>query len=42
MFTRLRELEMPPHTAMAVAQMLPIRSALAAFWEAPYERPLIH
>jgi uncharacterized protein (DUF2126 family)/transglutaminase-like putative cysteine protease len=36
-----RALEMPPHAQMAAAQMLLMRSALAAFWAAPYERPLI-
>jgi uncharacterized protein (DUF2126 family)/transglutaminase-like putative cysteine protease len=37
-----RALEMPPHAQMAAAQTLLMRSALAAFWEAPYERRLIH
>jgi uncharacterized protein (DUF2126 family)/transglutaminase-like putative cysteine protease len=37
-----RALEMPPHAQMAAAQMLLMRSALAAFWQAPYERRLIH
>jgi len=38
----LRALEMPPHARMSAAQMLLIRSAIAAFWERPYERRLIH
>ena len=37
-----RALEMPPHAQMAAAQMLLMRSALAAFWQTPYERRLIH
>ncbi len=36
-----RALEMPPGTRMAAAQMLLMRSAVAAFWERPYERQLI-
>ncbi len=38
----LRALEMPPHARMSAAQMLLIRSAIAAFWERPYERRLVH
>ena len=37
-----RALEMPPHARMSAAQMLLMRSALAAFWENPYERSLVH
>jgi uncharacterized protein (DUF2126 family)/transglutaminase-like putative cysteine protease len=37
-----RALEMPPHARMSAAQMLLMRSAVAAFWERPYERRLIH
>ncbi|HVZ07078.1 DUF2126 domain-containing protein [Rhodopila sp.] len=37
-----RALEMPPHARMSAAQMLLMRSALAAFWEHPYERSLVH
>ncbi|MGE0223616.1 MAG: DUF2126 domain-containing protein [Acetobacteraceae bacterium] len=37
-----RALEMPPHAQMAAAQVLLMRSAIAAFWERPYERRLIH
>ncbi|HUN39525.1 MAG TPA: transglutaminase family protein [Acetobacteraceae bacterium] len=37
-----RALEMPPHAQMAAAQILLMRSALAAFWQTPYERRLIH
>jgi uncharacterized protein (DUF2126 family)/transglutaminase-like putative cysteine protease len=38
----MRALEMPPHARMSAAQILLMRSALAAFWEHPYERRLIH
>jgi uncharacterized protein (DUF2126 family) len=38
----MRALEMPPHARMSAAQMLLMRSSLAAFWERPYERRLIH
>jgi uncharacterized protein (DUF2126 family) len=37
-----RALEMPPHARMSAAQMLLMRSAVAAFWERPYERRLVH
>jgi uncharacterized protein (DUF2126 family)/transglutaminase-like putative cysteine protease len=37
-----RAFEMPPHARMSVAQMLLMRSAVAAFWERPYERTLVH
>jgi uncharacterized protein (DUF2126 family) len=37
-----RALEMPPHARMSAAQMLLMRSSLAAFWEHPYERRLVH
>ncbi|MGE0415834.1 MAG: DUF2126 domain-containing protein [Acetobacteraceae bacterium] len=37
-----RALEMPPHARMSAAQMLLMRSAIAAFWDRPYERRLIH
>jgi uncharacterized protein (DUF2126 family) len=37
-----RAFEMPPHARMSAAQMLLMRSAVAAFWERPYERTLIH
>ena len=36
-----RALEMPPHERMSLAQVLLMRSALAAFWEWPYERRLV-
>jgi uncharacterized protein (DUF2126 family)/transglutaminase-like putative cysteine protease len=36
-----RALEMPPHARMSAAQMLLMRSALAAFWQTPYERRLV-
>jgi uncharacterized protein (DUF2126 family)/transglutaminase-like putative cysteine protease len=36
-----RALEMPPSTRMAAAQMLLMRSAIAAFWDHPYERQMI-
>jgi uncharacterized protein (DUF2126 family) len=38
----VRAFEMPPHARMSAAQMLLVRSALAAFWEQPYERSLVH
>jgi uncharacterized protein (DUF2126 family) len=37
-----RALEMPPHARMAAAQLLLMRAAVAAFWERPYERRLVH
>ena len=37
-----RAFEMPPHARMSLAQMLLMRAAVAAFWERPYERRLIH
>ncbi|QSR85763.1 DUF2126 domain-containing protein [Methylacidimicrobium sp. B4] len=36
-----RAFEMPPHPEMSSAQMLLLRSAIAAFWKRPYERRLI-
>ncbi|MBW4022945.1 MAG: transglutaminase family protein [Proteobacteria bacterium] len=36
-----RAFEMPPHPQMALAQMLLMRSALAAFWQKPYERRIV-
>ncbi len=36
-----RAFEMPPHAEMSTAQMLLMRSAIAAFWERPYERSLV-
>jgi uncharacterized protein (DUF2126 family)/transglutaminase-like putative cysteine protease len=36
-----RALEMPPDSHMALAPMLLMRAAVAAFWEQPYERRLI-
>jgi len=36
-----RALEMPPGTQMAAAQMLLMRSVIAAFWDRPYERQMI-
>jgi uncharacterized protein (DUF2126 family) len=36
-----RAFEMPPHAEMSAAQVLLMRSAIAAFWEKPYERKLI-
>ncbi|HVY18426.1 MAG TPA: transglutaminase family protein, partial [Rhodopila sp.] len=38
----MRALEMPPHARMSAAQMLLMRSTLAAFWDHPYERRLVH
>jgi uncharacterized protein (DUF2126 family)/transglutaminase-like putative cysteine protease len=37
-----RALEMPPHARMAAAQMLLMRASIAAFWQTPYERRLVH
>jgi uncharacterized protein (DUF2126 family)/transglutaminase-like putative cysteine protease len=37
-----RALEMPPHARMAAAQLLLTRASLAAFWQTPYERRLVH
>ena len=36
----LRAFEMPSHVRMAIAQMVLVRSLLAAFTRAPYDRPL--
>lgn len=36
-----RAFEMPPHARMSAAQMLLMRSAVAAFWQRPYERRLV-
>ena len=36
-----RAFEMPPHAEMSAAQALLMRSAIAAFWERPYQRRLI-
>lgn len=36
-----RAFEMPPHAEMSAAQMLLMRSAVAAFWQKPYERRLV-
>jgi len=36
-----RALEMPPHARMSAAQMLLMRSAVAAFWHTPYDRRLV-
>ena len=36
-----RALEMPPEARMSAAQMLLMRSAIAAFWRYPYERRLV-
>jgi uncharacterized protein (DUF2126 family)/transglutaminase-like putative cysteine protease len=37
-----RALEMPPHARMSAAQLLLMRAAVAAFWDQPYERRLVH
>ncbi|HXA20869.1 MAG TPA: transglutaminase family protein [Acetobacteraceae bacterium] len=37
-----RALEMPPHARMSAAQLLLMRAAVAAFWDRPYERRLVH
>ena len=36
-----RAFEMPPHPEMACAQTLLMRTAVAAFWQVPYERRLV-
>ncbi len=36
-----RAFEMPPHAEMSAAQVLLMRSAIAAFWNKPYDRRLI-
>jgi uncharacterized protein (DUF2126 family)/transglutaminase-like putative cysteine protease len=36
-----RAFEMPPHAEMSSAQVLLMRSAIAAFWDKPYDRRLI-
>ena len=36
-----RAFEMPPHAEMAVAQTLLMRTAVAAFWQVPYQRRLV-
>ena len=37
----LRGFEMPPHPEMSLTQQLLIRSLVAAFWETPYDEPII-
>jgi uncharacterized protein (DUF2126 family)/transglutaminase-like putative cysteine protease len=36
-----RAFEMPPHAEMSSAQVLLMRSAIAAFWDKPYDRRLV-
>jgi len=36
-----RAFEMPPHAEMSLVQMLLMRSAVAAFWQTPYERKMV-
>jgi uncharacterized protein (DUF2126 family)/transglutaminase-like putative cysteine protease len=36
-----RAFEMPPHAEMSAAQVLLMRSAIAAFWQTPYKRRLV-
>ncbi|MEM6365804.1 MAG: transglutaminase family protein, partial [Planctomycetota bacterium] len=37
----LRGFEMPPHSEMSLAQQVLIRGIVAAFWDRPYDRPII-
>jgi len=38
----LRGFEMPPHAQMSLTQQLLVRALVAAFWERPYEQPIVN